>query len=196
MAKKTRTSYKKLKEEYKRLAWRLDKQMYRLEKASARSEYENITKFAYAKMLQEIQAWSPGNKRWGQSLPGGKDQREKTRNLQKKINIMKQLEKLPSFSLKRLKQIYSKSAKTINKKYGTNLTWQNITNFYESDAARVMDSMYGSSTVIMALGKVKRSSGKTMKRWEEEMKKNPNYKIDKDINVDKAVKTLLEKYKK
>lgn len=190
-------SYEDAAKEYKRLAWKLDKQMYRIEKASSKEQYKGILKFAYAKMIQEIQNWSPGNIRWGQSLPKDKDPKKALEKLEKKIAIMKAMEKLPSFSLKRIKKIYGQAAKTINKnpKYGgTNLTWQDIANFYGSKAAEVMDSQYGSDTTVIALGKFKKMSSSKKKKLAKEIKENPNKKLDDDLAVSKAIKTLIEEY--
>ena len=190
-------SYEDAAKEYKRLAWKLDKQMYRIEKASSKEQYKGILKFAYAKMIQEIQNWSPGNIRWGQSLPKDKDPKKALEKLEKKIAIMKAMEKLPSFSLKRIKKIYGQAAKTINKnpKYGgTNLTWQDIANFYGSKAAEVMDSQYGSDTTVIALGKFKKMRSSKKKKLAKEIKENPNKKLDDDLAVSKAIKTLIEEY--
>lgn len=191
-------SYEDAAKEYKRLAWKLDKQMYRLEKASSEQEqYKGILKYAYARMQQEIQNWSPGNTRWGQSLPKDSDPKKALAKLEKKISIMKALEKLPSFSLKRIKKVYGQAAKTINKnpKFGgTSLTWQDIAGFYGSAAAQVMDSQYGSDTTVIALGKFKKMSSKKKQKLADEIKKNPHKKLDNDLAVSKALKTLLEEY--
>ena len=189
-------SYEDAAREYKKLAWRLDKQMYRLEKAAGKEEYKNILKFAYAKMKHEISVIKPGATRWGQKLPGGKDDAEKLANLEKRIAVMKQYEKLPSFSLTKVKKIYKKAAETINKKYkeqlgGYKLTWQDITNYYGSYTAGVMDAQYGSDTNIIALGKFKKMSLADQAAAITKMKNNPNVLLDDDIAVSNALKTLL-----
>ena len=198
MARKSKLQqdYDKLLKEYKTTAYRLDKQLYRLEKASKeKAQYKNITKYAYERMQKEIQNWSPGNTRWGRTVPGGKDLKQKYKNLQKKLNVMKDLEKLPSFSIKKMKDIYGRAAKTINQAHGSNLSWQDIADFYGSAAAEWMDSQYGSDTVVIALGKFKKMSDKKQAKLLEQIKNNPNKKLDDDLAVSAALKDLLEKYK-
>ena len=198
MARKSKLQkqYDELMAEYKRTSQRLDKQLYRLEKASQnKREYKNLTKFAYEKMQKEIQNWSPGNTRWGRTVPGGKDLKQKVRNLQKKLNVMKDLEKLPSFSIKKMKDIYGRAAATINKDYNTNFEWQDIADFYGSAAAEWMDSQYGSNTVVVALGKFKKMSDKKKDKLVEQINNNPNKRLDGDIAVSDAIKDLLKFYK-
>ena len=188
-------SYEAAAAEYKKLAWKLDKQMYRLEKANKKSQYKGVLKYAYKKMVTEIQNWSKGNKRWGQKLPGGKDDADKLKNLEKKIAVMKQLEKLPSFSLKKIKNIYQKAANTINHsgKYGDyQFTWQDLANYYGSSTASVMDALYGSDTELIAYGKVKKMSNKQKNSLKQEIAHNPSKRLDDDLAVSAAIKTLLE----
>ena len=185
-------SYKAAAEEYKRLAWKLDKQMYRLEKANQKDQYKGITQYAYKKMVNAIQNWSKGNKRWGaNNLPGGKNEAEKLKNLEKKIAIMKQYEKLPSFSLKGIKKIYMKAAKTVNKKYGTNFKWQDLANFYGSSEAERLDSIYGSSTIVVALGKFKSMSRSQKAEVKEQISNNKKVVIDSDQAVNSVIEELI-----
>ena len=198
MARKSKLQkqYDELMAEYKRTSQRLDKQLYRLEKASQnKKEYKNLTKYAYEKMQKEIQNWSPGNTRWGRTVPGGKDLKQKVRNLQKKLNVMKDLEKLPSFSIKKMKDIYGRAAAQINRDHGTDFEWQDIADFYGSAAAEWMDSQYGSDTVVIALGKFKKMSDKKKAKLVEQINNNPNKRIDGDIAVSDAIKDLLKYYK-
>lgn len=198
MARKSKLQqdYDKLLKEYKTTAYRLDKQLYRLEKASKeKAQYKNITKYAYERMQKEIQNWSPGNTRWGRTVPGGKNLKQKYKNLQKKLNVMKDLEKLPSFSIKKMKDIYGRAAAKINRDHGTNFEWQDIADFYGSAAAEWMDSQYGSDTVVIALGKFKKMSDKRKAKLVEQITENPNKRITGDIAVSDAIKDLLKYYK-
>lgn len=197
--KALQAEYSALKEEYKKLAWKLDKQMYRIEKASHKSEYKGITKFAYSKMIAEIQNWSPGNTRWGQKLPEGEDLEAQVRALKKKLSVMKTLEKLPSFSLKKMKSIFGKAAKTLNKNStykaaGVQLTWQDLANFYGSSAAEVMDAKFGSGTTVIALGKFTQLSEDAKADLLEKIRSGKRVTIDDNRSVDQAIKYLLENY--
>ena len=184
--------YKGALERYKRISQRLDKQMYRLEQAAKKDEYKGILNYAYRKMVQEIQNWSPGNTRWGKTVPGGKDVRQKLKNLEKKISVMEHFANLPSFSLKGIKSGYVKAAKTTNEKYGVNLKWQDYANYYTSATAEYMDTLYGSDTVVKALGKFKKMSSKKKQKLVEEIKNNPNKQLDSDKAVSEAIKELLK----
>ena len=198
----SKKNYKKLYQdavkEYKRMAWRLDKQLYRLEKASLKPQYKNILKYGYAKMVKEIQTFKPGSKRWGQSVPKGTDYKKMLKELNKRMSVMREIEKLPSFSIKRLKQVYGKAAATISKKIGLSkgneLTWQDVADFYGSSLAEVLDSQYGSATVVIALGKFKKMSPKQIDDLRQKLQENPDLKLDDDIAVGKVIKELIEKY--
>lgn len=184
--------YKGALERYKRLSQRFDKQLWRLEQAAQKDEYKGILNYAYRKMVQEIQNWSPGNTRWGKTVPGGKDVRQKLKNLEKKITVMEHFAGLPSFTLSGIKKIYIKAAKTTNDKYGVDLKWQDYANFYTSATAEYMDTLYGSSTVVMALGKFKKMSSKKKQELLEAIKNNPNKQLDSDKAVSDAIKDLLK----
>lgn len=150
--------YDELLKEYNLLAMRADKRLQRLEKLAEQDHYHGVLSFAYARAMRDIKSWS-----------GAKGTRFKTKppatvqQLQAKINDMKTFLDAPTSTKKGITNIYKQRAKTTNERYGTNFTWQDLANFYESDLADKLDNDYGSSTLIRAMGAIKRISNDPQK---------------------------------
>lgn len=145
--------YDELLKEYKLLSMRADKRLQRLEKLATEEHYHGVLTYSYARAMRDIRSWS-GSKgtRFGTKPPGNVQQ------LQAKINDIKHFLDAPTSSKRGITNIYKKRADTTNKRFKTNFTWQDLANFYESDMADKLDSEYGSSTLVRALGSIKRVS--------------------------------------
>ena len=92
-------------------------------------------------------------------------------------------------------------ANTINDKYGTNFTWQEIGDFFESEFFQKLSDTYGSQTVVEAVGKIQKDKNKikaALEKMEEEKKKTltdkqiirvPNNDVLQDV-----VNSIVEQY--
>ena len=145
---------------YKKLAKMADQRLAKLEEISLqdRSHYENILKFAYANAMEEIrhirgQEYS----RFGQALPKKKGSNEINEfELHRRIEAVKRFLESPTSTVSGIKKVYQQRAKTINERYDTNFSWQDIANYYESARAENADQKYGSETEVRALGAIRR----------------------------------------
>lgn len=199
MAKKKIFDRDALLAEYKTLTMRADKRLQRLEKYMQRPGYETLAKGAYKRAMRDIGVWSgKGHKRFGTKAP------EDNRELQAKINDIKSFLRADTSTMRPgidtqgfAVSTYEKAADTFNQRYGGNLTWQELNNYYGSKkAAKIAKQIQASKTVARALGKFKelreknpKISGAGLRR---ELEKNPHLKLDDDAAVNEAMKRMIQ----
>ena len=115
-------------QEYMRLAHRADQRMLRLERLSTQEYYTGVLTYGYKYAEKTIK-----------DLQGGKRFRSVTiRNEEDLRNAMAGVKKFleaPSSTKQSIKRTYQKRADTINEKFGTDLTWQQM-----ADAWQYIDS--------------------------------------------------------
>ena len=124
-------SYDALRKEYMHLADIADRRMRRLEEyAGKEPAYANILKFAYDKAIWDIQAVrGEGAYRFA----GGVPKTGNTLKMQSRINDVLKFLNSPTSTISGIKKVYGARAKTINEKYGMDLTWENMADFFEND---------------------------------------------------------------
>ena len=199
MAKKKIYNRTELLKEYKTLTMRADKRLQRLEKYMQRPGYGPLEKGAYKRALRDIEIWSgKGHKRFGTKAPA--DDRE----LQAKINDIKNFLRSDTSTIRPGIDTqgygvswFQKAANTFNQTYGSNLTWNEISNYYTSKkAAKIAKMIHASKTVARALGKFKelkannpKISGAQLRR---EIENNPHIKLDDDAVIDETMKRMIK----
>lgn len=201
MAKKKspKASYDDLLQEYKLLTMRADKRLQRLEKYAKRPDMGGLLKGAYARAMEDIEYWSGhGRKRFGTKAP------KSITALQAKLNDIKEFLRSDTSTLMPGKDTqgyavssYKKAAKTFNARYGSDLTWQEIKNFYGSKkAAKIAASIKASKGVARALGKFKELHRKDPKLSGAELKRriaaDPNIKLDDDAVTNDIMKRMIK----
>ena len=140
---------------YRRLAKTADQRMVRLEKAAEQEFYKPAKQWAYAKAQKDIKKWQkktdePRLMRWNTKPPEGE-------NLLAKINDIKSFLESPTSTKKGITEVYKKRADTVNKKYGTKFTWQQLAKYYESGQAQLWDAKFGSKTALRTIGQIQKS---------------------------------------
>lgn len=154
--------------EYKALAKRADQALVRLEKLSEQEHYHGVKNYAYARAARDIRAWDqkeakarekkglkpakiePGNIRFNRGMPKNEEQ------LRAKIADIRTFLDAPTSSKTKIKDIYQRRADTVNKRYKTNFTWEELANYYEStEAEKIAAEHKASKSLIKALGAVK-----------------------------------------
>ena len=186
--------YRKYLREYNKLAKKADRYMRELERFSRYEEYKDITKYAYRKAADMIKTWTPPDKmyegrapRWQRNTPMD------TRSLKAKIKDIDAFLHMKSATITGVKEIYKNRTEAINKKYGTNFTWQQLAHFFEDGglADKAFDK-YGSATVLLAYGKIQKNKNKALKAIEDFNDKN---KItDSDVATQEAINGMLSNY--
>lgn len=130
--------------EYKKLARKADARLRAIESYSERKYYKGITRYAYARAMRDVELWSgSGKKRFDTKPP------DSLQGIRAKINDIKTFLESPTSTKAGITEIYKKRADTINKEYGTNLTWQEIADYYTSTAHERAAELYGSKTELM-----------------------------------------------
>ena len=130
--------------EYKKLARKADSRLRAIEKYSEQKYYKGIERYAYARAIRDIELWSgSGKKRFDTKPP------DSLQGIRAKINDIKTFLESPTSTKAGVTEIYKKRADTINKEYGTNLTWQEIADYYTSTAHERAAELYGSKTELM-----------------------------------------------
>lgn len=136
--------------EYNKVMKVADQKLRRLEKLAENPEYKGVLSFSYQKAMKDIEHFS-----------GEGAKRFKTKAPETKTAIISKIKRAQAFiesstSDKRsIDKIYRTRANTINKKYGTNLSWQDLQNYFRSSASEIIGALMGSNTEMKVLGKIK-----------------------------------------
>ena len=181
--------YKALMSEYRSLAKRADQRLVRLEKrANSGQEWKAVTKYAYANAMEEIRRFSgAGAKRFNVKPPNN------TQMLQAKINAMKRFLESPTSTTSGIRSTYEKRVNTINKEYGTDFTWQELKEFFDSALSNKLDAKVDSKTKLIIIGEIQKHEEEIKKALENH--KPIHLKLDDDI-AEYEVNKVLQYYKK
>lgn len=133
---------------YTRLAKMADQRLVRLERLAGQEGYENVLKYAYAAAVDDIAHYGGASKKLRFNTKAPED-----KNLfHEKIMDMKRFISAPTSTKGGIDETYSARAKTINERYGTNFTWEDMADFFQSGDADKLFKEYGSKTVMQAIG--------------------------------------------
>ena len=141
-----------LEAEYRRLAKRADQRLVRLEQAAAgKPGYESVLQYSYRKAQRNIRAWS-GTKPDGRPGRFNTKAPADTNQLKAKIRDIKEFLSSASSTIgatketKGIEGIYKQRADTLNEKYGTDFTWQDLAKFFESGLNEKLSNQYASDS--------------------------------------------------
>lgn len=181
--------YKALMSEYRQLAKRADQRLVRLEKrANSGQEWKAVTKYAYANAMEEIRRFSGAEaKRFNVKPPNT------TQMLQAKINAMKRFLESPTSTTTGIRRTYEKRVNTINKEYGTDFTWEELKEFFDSALSNKLDAKVDSKTKLIIVGEIQKHGSEIKKALEDH--KPIHLKLDDDI-AEYEVNKVLQYYKK
>lgn len=183
-----------LEKEYRKLAKRADQRLVRLKRLSERPGYEGVLNYAYKVAQRDIRSWSGENATRFNTKPPSN-----TNQLKAKIaDIKKFLESASSTwgrtkETKGIKQIYEDRTRTINEKYGTDFTWQELAKLFESGLWKKIKSKddYGSDTDFTTIADVK----KNFKEVEDAVKHDREINIDTLDDVENfAINEMISQY--
>lgn len=179
--------------EYNRLAKKADRRMRELERFSRYEEFESILNYAYRGAKKAIAKYTPPGyedkqPRWQRNAPLD------TRTLQAKIKDIENFLNKPTSTVTGTIKIYKKRTATINKKYKTKFTWQQLANYFETGGLSEKGSdKYGSKTLLKSIGVIQANKKQALDIIEG--KSQDHIQID-DIKVEYTVNELLKGYGK
>lgn len=183
---------------YKRLAKVADQRLVRLEElAGLRTDkqgnpipgkpgYEKVTKYAYDRAMRDLELYGGGN-RFNTKPPLNKDGTVDNRLLSEKISDIRAFLSSVTSTKAGIEQVYTERAKTFNKQFGTNYTWQDLADFYQSGDAQKALQYASSDTIQRAIGKIMRAK----MEMEKDIAKNGNVTLSK--KNDKIIFDTAEK---
>lgn len=165
---------------YRRLAKVADQRMVRLEQLSEQPEFKKVKKYAYNVALRDIQKYNKGKKRFNTKPP------EEEELLKEKIQDIKHFLELPTSKKAGIVEVYKKRADTINERYGTNFTWQELADFFnKAYNDKISKYVAGSKTALYAIGTIQQTEDKLL----EGIKNNKSITAD-EPNIDAAIALL------
>ena len=166
---------------YKRLAKVADQRLVRLEQLSTQKGYENVTAYAYARAQYDIGRYTEGKHRFNTKPPLNSDGTVNTKMLNEKIADIKTFLSSASSTKAGITTVYEKRAKTINKKYGTQYTWQDLADLFKSGDFEKFYNKWDSDTIMKALAKIKRAESKVLGEIDKNAKVNSSDQAVTDV---------------
>lgn len=138
---------KELVKDFKRNARVANLRLQRLEQYAEESGFSVATAWGYRKAMRDIHQISGENAdRFDVTPPT--DDRELFLLNQK----IKEFLDSPTSTKAGIKRVYIQKADTINERYGTNFTWEELAKFMESETFSKLEGTFTSKTVLRTLG--------------------------------------------
>lgn len=163
---------------YRRLAKTADQRLVRLEQLSTQPGFEKVTKFAYDKAMRDLELYG-GGKRFNTKPPLNKDGTVDNRLLSEKLADMRAFLSSVTSTKQGIVSVYTERARTFNTQFGTNYSWQDLADFYQSGDADKALQAASSATVQKAIGKIQHAKEQMLK----EMNKNAKVTLDKEDKI-------------
>lgn len=177
-----------LMKEYRTLAKRADQRMVRLERASQKPEYKGVLKFAYQRAQHDLKAFTDQKRidsgkplRFNTAPPKTKTGEINRKALQAKVNTIKRFLSSQSSTIKKpakpyanesgIESTYQKRADTINEKYKTNFTWQELAQFFDSGLADKLQK-FGSDVRLKVIAVIQANRQAVIDALESDGKKS------------------------
>lgn len=173
---------------YRRLAKTADQRLVRLEEYSDQTGYKTATQWAYVRAIKDASKWNKYVKADVNKIRFNTKPPEGTEDLLAKINDIKTFLSSPTSTKKGITDVYKKRAATVNSRYGTNFSWQQLAKYYESGQATVWDAKFGSKTALKTIGEIQRNKKQIEKSIEDADKKD--IKVENKV-LEKTVKMAL-----
>lgn len=176
--------------QYKRLAHTANLRMDKLRELSKESGFQGVTKMSMAKLQHSarVRGFLTESGRLSEAIPkinGNINQSE----LKIRIKELQYFLTRPTSTKTGIIEINQKKADTINERYGTDFTWQDIETYFESGFAEKADSKYGSKTALRALGVIQKNKDTVRKQMQQHRKK---VVIADDSQLQKSVDKALK----
>lgn len=178
--------YNELIKIYRTLAKSADQRLVRLEAYQHDKNFKTATKWAYARAMHDIMQWSGSEAtRFNTAPPKDKI------DLISKIQDIKHFLESPTSTKQGIISVYKKRADTINKNNGTNFSWQDLAQYFDSSLNEKLDEKYGSKTAMIVFNTIKKNKDDVIKDIEE--KKNKHQKVEDEM-LDIVVNQVLNEF--
>ncbi len=184
--KKNVEAYKTELQEFRKLAKRADQRLRELERLANDEGYSNVKSWAYKKAMRDIKHWSgEGRATFNRDAPRNLNSlRAKRRDVEDFLNAV-------SSTKRGIDKMYRSRAETINKKYGTDFTWEQLGNVFDAKERSELYEKIGGKTYLKAVSYLNQNEKSIMKQLMSGDKvtiRTGNRKTNK------AVRELLDNY--
>lgn len=173
---------------FKQLAKRADQRLVRLEQLAGQKNFEGVLNYAYKSAIKDIRQLT-GNRdatRFNVALQKTKSGEINKSLLHARINAVKRFLESPTSMKSKIIETYKNRADTINEKYGTNFTWQQLGRFWESAGYEKMKRTYGSDVILKAIGqKMKAAKPEDIRKGAEQ-----NVRVSDDAVISEVSKAI------
>lgn len=162
---------KELLREYRTLRDRANERLRALEKLSNNPDFENVLGYAYRLVERDVKELGLGDvSKVRYRTP------KNTNKLESALKRVKSFLDMDTSTKSGIVDVYMKNTEALNKKFGTNFTWQEMKNYLDSINWNEIKKEYGSGRVIAAIKSLRENNIKA-----EDIEKNSKkYKVITD----------------
>lgn len=162
---------KELLREYRTLRDRANERLRALEKLSNNPDFENVLGYAYRLVERDVKELGLGDvSKVRYRTP------KNTNKLESALKRVKNFLDMDTSTKSGIVDVYMKNTEALNKKFGTNFTWQEMKNYLDSINWNEIKKEYGSGRVIAAIKSLRENNIKA-----EDIEKNSKkYKVITD----------------
>lgn len=178
---------------YRRLAKVADQRLVRLEELSKQPGYKGVKNYAYKKAIYDAKTYGAKGTKPRFNIALERDQAGKIieQRFKEKIETMKQFLESPTSTKYGIQEVYKKRTQTINERYGTNFTWQQLADYFNKGYdQKVSKRVGGSKTALYAIGKIQQKESNIVSAIET----NTSIKTEDPV-TDAAVDLLRSRLK-
>ena len=186
--------YDELVKIYKTLAKSADQRLVRLEAYRHEKGFEVADKWAYSRAMHDIQVWS-GNEAERFNTAPPKDKVD----LISKIQDIRHFLESPTSTKKGIVSVFKKKADSLNKTMHknnpdwTDLTWQDMAQYFDSKLYDKIDQEYGSKTKFKIIASLKKNKKEILD--DINAKKGQHIKVADEV-LESTVEDIIKKYPK
>lgn len=161
---------------YYRLARVADARMRAIEQLRWQKGFHGVNKFAYQTALNDLEIFG-GGKRFNRKPP------QDRRLFKEKIMAMRHFIESPTSTKRGIIETYQRRVDTMNKNFGTNLTWRDLADFFGRQKADQLFANVGSRTAMRAIGVIQYSES-TLAHM---VQNNRSITLPDEIEIDTAL---------
>lgn len=185
---------KELQAEYRKLAKTANTRMTKLEKLSKNPEYKAVLGYSYKNAAHDLKALGTETGRFPQDIAKMSAKETNIKKLQQYITAAKNFINAPSSTKTGVDRLYGSRAKTLNRKYGTDMTADDMRDFFENSLWEKLSNRLGSQTAMVTMAKIQKNAGQIKQEVARARSKHQRIEIDslKDVDgldVDAMLKT-------
>lgn len=186
------SNYDELRKQYIKLAKQTDQRLVRLEKLEKDPKFAAVTKYSYAKVKQDVMQYeAQGGFKVGSKPRFNRNIPTTEAGLKWRIKQMEEFNEKTTSTKGKIVDMYERRAETISEKIGTDISWQELQQFYELKKIDKLNSKLGSKTVQKIFGAFKE------KDYTEEEFKNAlkTHEVVVDEVVDDKIRELIRSHR-